>query len=134
MEIIRELLTVGKPTRIGHIYTQEIVDDIIEQLNPDTVCGLGIENAHPPLETAEEHASHKVTELFVENDKLMARIVLLDTPMGMLLQKSISEDTDIISFHLAGLGMINEDETVHDFQLYQVYAEYGGRRKEAQPD
>lgn len=126
MHFTREILTIGQPTRTGRIYPREVVQDMVSNFNTDMLCGMGIPDIHPNIDTNFDDASHMIDRLYIRDNKLYAEIGVLDTPMGKLMVETLQSRVEV-TFHLCGVGVIDEETNrLVSYTLHQIYAEYQG--------
>lgn len=118
--VIRQILKVGEVNKNGRVYTEEAVEQMIQQVNQFTNNPILGMMGYPGVYTRLEYVSHKVDELYIEDGRLMGKITILDTPHGLILQKIITDDMP--DFRVAGFGDIDKDGIVSGFTLASVNA------------
>lgn len=121
------VLQLNQPSKYNDaIFPTEIVQRSIMKLYDDLGtmnCLIGVWNFDKSIKCNNipiTQASHLVTSLFIENNWVYAHLVLLDTKSGKLLQKEHNKGD--IRFVLMGIGDINTDYIVQDYEIYTVTA------------
>jgi hypothetical protein len=66
------------------------------------------------------NVSHMVTDLRIEESKIVADIQVLKTPKGIILQEKI--DANEVEIVQRGLGKIGKDNIVTDYELIAIDA------------
>lgn len=112
------ILTVDEPNFNGRIYPRAVVEEAISKAKdplPGTI-GMPLDEDVP-----EEEVSHQVSNLRLEDGRLMGTVTILGTPKGKILEGMIDAD-----FRTAGTGMISISENGHtvvtDFVLKSINA------------
>ena len=118
--IIGQLL--DSPNKNGRIYTKECMKKAIAdtkklieekrflgELEQPQYTGINLSNV-----------SHMITDLRIEENKIVADIQVLKTPKGILLQEMM--DAKEIEFVQRGLGKIGKDNIVTDYTLITIDA------------
>ncbi len=123
MNITTELLPIDQISQSGRIYPEKVVHDILHQFETKDTPLLGVlrqSGRLHPLDTKVDlsQVSHKITELSIKDNKLMASIEVLDTPMGQILQSIITSGGNI-SFGASGIGKI-KGNVISDYNLISV--------------
>jgi hypothetical protein len=94
------IITIDAMTKAGHSYPLHVVEKIVEDFKsqaPNTLLGSISPDLSFPQRLGE--VSHMVTDLEIDDGKLMATIQVLDTPQGKVLTHNLDVD-----FRLSGLG------------------------------
>ena len=119
MEIVTKLCEADKPNSRGVTYPKNVLDSIVANFKP----GLGEADYPVGLEVSLDRVSHEVTDLYIENGCLMAKIKVLDTPMGKILKTLVNETNNGISFGMVGTGTpVELNVRPDDFELAQIHS------------
>jgi len=114
-----ELLTCDKPSRNGYIYPKEELQKAIDKYQEKIDAGeaFGTLGLNPSGVMDLESVSHKVTEIYFEDNKVIAKIEILDTPSGNSAMKMF----DGLSLSSIGYGKLNDENEINDYDLYGTY-------------
>ena len=115
------------PNKNNRIYPKLVLDQQVERLqepvrNRSLFGELGI-----PTESVVhlDKASHLVTDLYMSDNKLMAEIEVLDSPLGAQLRSLLSAGVSI-GFRMSGLGEGKLDQygnfVLDSYNLVQIFA------------
>ena len=103
-----KVLSTDTPDKNNRIYSREAIEKAAGNLNTRIkdrggIYGeLGISDKHD-IDLAQ--VSHRVDEVYVDdNGNLMAKVVVLNTPQGKILQKIVAEGTNWDSVSLNARG------------------------------
>ncbi len=103
--------TLNVPNRNGRIYTTSLANKIIKQFEdcpPKSVMGTLATDFTDAIVRLSA-ASHIVNKMWIDDNKLMAEIEILQTPTGKIIQLF-----DKPVFRLAGVGSIKDDGTLDE--------------------
>lgn len=125
VEICR--VDVPKPPA-QYVFSRKILEDQISRLK-ETIeqrAWYGVLGAPTSTVIALKDTSHLVTNLFLDGDKLVAEIEILETPNGEIL-KSLMADHEV-AFKMCGVGngrLDNQGNYIiaDNYRLVQLYAE-----------
>jgi hypothetical protein len=137
MESLRKLLRIIKmylstetifegldlPNKNGRIYTREALEKAIAEWEGKEMLGtIGMPPNDRPVDI--NMVSHIITNLHIDGDKVTGTIKVLDTPLGIELQKLIDSKTVEVAYRSAGMGNIIEQEDgtciVEDYHITSV--------------
>lgn len=105
----------------GRIYTEEVIDKMIEDFNSRKHPVLGGIGYEPGLsDISLENVSHQVTKLFKKDGQILAEMEILGTEKGHELENLIK--ADVVKFRTSCVGTVNEDKTVNVTKFISVYA------------
>lgn len=110
------VLKLNEATQNGRIYPDYVVADSVANAQLPLFGTFGC-TGKVHLELGE--VSHRVSELKIENDQLVANVEILNTPRGTVLSKALSQNQDI-KFHAVGTGMVDDDGVVSEYSLISV--------------
>lgn len=127
-KIVVEVCKADVVNKNGRIYPRHVleknVNDLQELVKNRSLMG---ELGSPQDKFIRfSNASHLVTDLFMDGDKMMAEIeVIRSTPCGLILNK-ILEDSDV-NFKPCGVGSVQIGENGYlivgdDYKLVQIFA------------
>ena len=118
--IVGELL--DSPNRNGRIYTRECMEKAIEGVKKLIEEKRFLGELEIPHDTIVDlsNVSHMVTDLRIEESKIVADIQVLKTPKGIILQEKI--DANEVEIVQRGLGKIGKDNIVTDYELIAIDA------------
>lgn len=106
---------IGIPDRDNRIYSQEVMSAAIEKATMPMIGMLGtLDGQTVPL----TKASHAVEQLYIQDGAVFAKISILKTPAGQLVEQLMAEN--LVAFKLAGSGNVAEDGTVTNFSIVTV--------------
>jgi hypothetical protein len=118
MRIISTLLTADKPTKNGRIYSKETLQKAVLEYKKKVDDGKAIgflgENS-----TNLSATSHRVTDIKIVNDDVIAEISILPTLAGDSLLKLFKSQE--LSFEIRGTGRI-DDSTIRDLNIESIDA------------
>jgi hypothetical protein len=116
IELTTTFLTLDKPNANGRVYTRAVGEAIIEQVKAGRAIGaLGVPEG---TDMKLSDASHTITDVRIEGDKLIGKIHLLDTMPGRALAMVLSE----MDFRPRGMATIDENGVVSDYTLISIDA------------
>lgn len=119
MEFETLLCEADKPNARGIIYPKSVLESIVANFKP----GLGEAGYPEGLDVSLDRVSHEVTDLYIENGSLMAKIKVLDTPMGKILKTLVDATNNGISFGMVGTGTpVEPNVRPDDFELRQIHS------------
>lgn len=122
--IIVELLDIGKPTRNGHIYTQETIDKVARTINakPITIEEVAPLDRHkkkiPPFVSWPEHAMADSTGAEIRDGSLVVYFTIRNNKYGEMLEKTMSSNR--LVFKPVGYGDVGPDNVVKDFTMTYI--------------
>ncbi len=110
------------------IFTKNALKEQVENLKKEVAERRLIGELGPPtdLYIHISNASHIVTDLYMDEDRLMARIEPIHTPSGEVLKRLINEGVKI-EFRMSGIvGNFNTNDDgvmlIESYKLVQIYA------------
>lgn len=116
MKITTELLKIGEKNLNGRIYTEEAVNEMVNQFtwirNTNGVF-FGQMGFPEDLDVNLSKVSHSVERIWVENNTLYGEIRILDTPEGNKIRDIMAEVDRSVVFRSRSTGSVNEDGTVN---------------------
>ena len=120
------IFELDKPNLNGRIYTTECMEKAINKLDGKPVLGtIGMVYDDNVL-TMMSMVSHSISNLRIEDGKVVGNLTILDTPEGRKLTDLIEEDKQEFVYRSSGIGNIEyqEDGTrmVTDFQILSINA------------
>ena len=119
MEIVIKLCEADKPNSRGIVYPKGVIDSIVANFKP---C-LGEADYPEGLDVSLDRVSHEVTDLYIENGSLMAKVKVLDTPMGKILKTLVDATDNKVSFGMVGTGTpVEPNVRPDDFELRQIHS------------
>lgn len=116
------ILNLDVPNANGRIYTTETAQAIVDQANKRMSNGralfgeLGYPTGEPFGNIDLNRVSHQITEVRIEDGKLIGKMKLLDTPMGQIA-KTLLDEAPHVGIRPRGFANVQPDGTVTDFQL-----------------
>ena len=118
---------VDRPNKNGRIYPRKLIEAELAKLQETIsqrklVGELVTDREHcPGTSVCPTEASHLVTQLRIDGDKILGTIEPLNTPRGKLLQQLLSKDG--IEFGTLGVGSFAADgKTITEYQLHSISA------------
>ena len=110
------------PNKNGRIYTKECMKKAIADTKKliEEKRFLGELEQPQYTDINLSNVSHMITDLRIEENKIVADIQVLKTPKGFLLQEMM--DAKEIEFVQRGLGKIGKDNIVTDYTLIAIDA------------
>lgn len=122
MRIECKLIEAGKPTVNDHIYPQEVLEQMVEQAQEKVKAHrlLGSLGTSISSKVKLNEVSHMITELDLEDGKIIAEIEVLDTVHGKILGDMIESKADITlhpHFIAEVDGKIVKDAKVTSFNI-----------------
>lgn len=113
--MIVEVEKLNTPNRNGRIYTTSLANKIVEEFEklPSRSCIGEPADTYRDSMIKFSDASHVVTKMWVEEDRLMAEVEFLSTPTGKVLQ-SVQESGGVLTFRLAGVGWVEDDGRLNE--------------------
>lgn len=126
--VTSKLFDADKPTVNGRVYPKHVLEkmaaDMRERIAKGEVIGsfldLGAEDY-----TRVHEATHKVTDVGVEDNALVARIEVLPTPQGKILQELVERGE--VFFTSSAEGTIDKDGVVGDDAIMHTVSAVLGR-------
>lgn len=121
-EVEQVIMITDQPNKNGRIYSKETMEAAIANLNGKPVVGqIGMPEDGP---IRLEHASHQVTDLRLDGDKVVGTISVLNTERGKALRDIINMDA--VAYRPAGYGTLVEREDgsveVTEFRITSINA------------
>jgi hypothetical protein len=110
--MIVTVCTADKVTPTNRIYSKEILQNQVERLQA-VVEGRGMLCELGPVQDSIIHfanVSHSIEKLWMDDDKLMAEISILDTPNGKTLASILNYNPNGVGFKMVGIGSGRVDE------------------------
>lgn len=100
-----QVCQAGVPTPAKRVFSRKILQAEVERLAEDVQNRRMMGELDPQVSApiSLSNVSHLVTDLWMDGDKLMAEIEVLDTPMGKTL-KHILDNKGKVNFSMVGLG------------------------------
>ena len=124
--VVEEADKSSKSTR--RIYSSKVLEDQVARLKSDVDNGrlLGELGTPDGVAINFSRVSHIITDLFMSEGRLMAKIKVLKTPCGKVLETLLSEGVKI-DFRMAGVGngKVNDDGYLvvgDNYKLSQIFA------------
>jgi hypothetical protein len=118
MQITTKLCEIGKPSRMGITFPLHVAESIVENFTSPMVGEMGFPEG---LAVSLDRVSHEVTAVYIEDGALMAKIKILDTPMGHILTALVESDIEP-KFAIAGSGTpVELGVRPDDFELSQIH-------------
>jgi hypothetical protein len=116
MRIVRDVavLKLDTPNRNGRVYPTDEVRWAITRLDRQLYGTVDPEAWTGSLEDASHFAYNPV----ISNGHLMCDIAILDTPLGHILDQYF----DIMEFHPDGMGTVNPQGVVTNYELRYINA------------
>lgn len=122
------LLVCDKPTpQTGHIFPTEQVREAVEKY-VDGGMRLGTSNIDQLDNLPLDSFSHKVHKMWMDDNKVMAEISMIDTPQGELILDAMRAGVPI-RFAPAGNFVNLIDKTVVDFTIQHTVSYIGEKEK-----
>lgn len=118
------ILTLDTPNANGRTYTTESIQQIIDKFNERQAAGAAVlgELGYPTenFSIVEiSNVSHQVTNMRIENGKLLGTIKLLNTPNGIIL-KNLLDKGHCGGFRPRGFGDVSADGTITNYKLISI--------------
>lgn len=116
-----EVLKLNEPTEVGRIYTTDCIEKALadpllnERLEQRVLFGVITPDDIYDL----SNYSHVITNLNIEDNKLMATLDILDTPKGRRLVEALNAGN--VGFSVRGQGNV-ENNIATDYELESVIA------------
>lgn len=116
------ILNLDVPNANGRTYTTETAQAMVDQATKRMSDGhalfgeLGYPTGEPFSTVDLNRVSHQITEVRVEDGKLIGKMKLLDTPMGNIA-RTLLDEAPHVGIRPRGLANVQEDGTITDFQL-----------------
>ena len=125
--LYKPLVVIDKPSPIsGRLFCKETIDQLVEDVNSKDLKVLGELDVSQNGAINTKRVSHMINELYIENDMLMAKIKVLETPMGEILQQLLDVGVEV-DLCMRGVGTLSEDNEVTEFKFItaDVIANHG---------
>lgn len=110
----------------GRVYPRSTLESIVEKFNKSDEELLGQIGFPDEPRVSSAEASHVVKSLYMDGDKLMGEIEVLNTPQGKLLKKMIENNS--VALRPFGIGILEKDnegiDVVRDYKLLGVCAKH----------
>lgn len=128
---VKGVVSDFKSNRNGRVYPRKLWENVVnsdyvkEMINNHSLFG---EADHPEtrLEISLQNVSHAINDLWIEDDKVMAIIDILPTPMGKIISELLDYGTNLgISSRGAGTVLADNSVDPEDYQF--VTFDYVGR-------
>ena len=118
MEIQIKSIQLDKPTNNGYVYDKEMFEKQLDKFNKNQIENYRqIYPRNTPVCSLGE-ISHKVKNAFVDEDNtVVTNIQILDTPKGKMPKQMIENNCNV-SIVPVGIGNINEDGVITDYELF----------------
>ena len=118
MEIQIKSIQLDKPTNNGYVYDKEMFEKQLDKFNKNQIENYRqIYPRNTPVCSLGE-ISHKVKNAFVDEDNtVVTNIQILDTPKGQMPKQMIENNCNV-SIVPVGIGNINEDGVITDYELF----------------
>ena len=114
--VCAKLFDADRPTTNGRVYPKRVLEkmaaEIRERIAKGEVLGGFLDPAVDTDYTRLRDMSHKVTDVGVEDNALVARIEVLPTPQGKVLQELVERGE--VFFTSSAEGTIDKDGVVGD--------------------
>jgi len=112
------ILELDKPNVNGHIYSEATIREAIEKRKDKPLFGY----AYVPGFGTDSlnRVSHLITDLSVEDGKLIGTVTVQDTPMGKIVGEI---HPDRLLFTANGTGNVDEHGNISDYTLTSVSVE-----------
>lgn len=126
MELKGQILKIADVVeRNGRMYPQAELEKAVTKFqekvkNQQGVLGILGEPEHAGKINLYE-ISHAVTNVRMEDDKMVADLKVLDTPNGKILKQMLEAGASP-QFSVSGYGSVRDDGTVVDFEIVTVYS------------
>ena len=121
-QITRSVLTLDEPTSSrGIIFPkEELQTAIIKFKERDRSTSFGtLRGSYYSAELSFNEVSHEVNDIWIEDNRVLASVTILNTPKGKLVSELLDAKISI-GFQPAGYGFVNKDKTITDFTLERV--------------
>jgi hypothetical protein len=116
------ILISDLPTHNGRVYSREILTKAIEEAKHKTIVG-GLNVAWEEDRLPPEKISHVVTDMSLDDNRLNAKLKILDTQAGRTLKELVESRAQLEAFTL-GYGQLQSNAncsyTVTEFELLGV--------------
>lgn len=110
------LLELDTPNKNGRIYPKATIERFLKTRgDKPLICTMGASGFDVNL----NHASHIVEKLYLQDNKLMANVRVLNTPMGNIAKSLINADVEM-EFVVAGYAQIGLNGVVDTFEMTHV--------------
>lgn len=108
------VVIADQPNKNGRIYPKALLEREIERFTPQ------IGQIGPPDDSiiSMGQASHKINQLEMIDDKLVAHIEIMNTPCGKTLEKILPH----MKFRLRGIGAIKDGIVQESYRLITIDA------------
>ena len=128
---VKGVVSDFKSNRNGRVYPRELWENVVnsdyvkEMINNHSLFG---EADHPEtrLEISLQNVSHAINDLWIEDDKVMAIIDILPTPMGKIISELLDYGTNL-GISSRGAGTVLADNSVDPDDYQFVTFDYVGR-------
>ena len=113
------ILTAGKVTASGSIYPKEVLEKAVREYaeRPGDSYG-GVEDGLP---LSLGKVTHRITDVRMDGDDVIASAVIMDTPEGMKIKAMLENGgDDRISLSSKGYGRTDENGTIDRFSLDSI--------------
>jgi hypothetical protein len=115
------ILELDVPNANGRTYTAEVGQSIVNQftyrgdmLGEISMTGMDVGDTVDLV-----RVSHQVTDLRIENGKVLGKIKILQTPMGNIAKELINGGAQH-GFRPRGMGTVGADGVVSDFSIISI--------------
>ena len=112
-----KIVDLDTPNKNGRIYTKQTMEEAIEKAKLPMIGLLGMPEGSSVQLT---RASHAVEQLYIKDGAVFAKVSVLKTPAGQVVEQLLNEDK--VAFRLAGVGNVADDGTVTNFSITTVSA------------
>lgn len=118
-----KILEANKYTVNKTFYSYKICNDIVEQYKKKKYVVGELNKSKDFYSVVLVNASHKITNLFLENDILYADIEILDTKFGKELKKIYLNNRKNVMFYACGNCNIDSDGIVENYEFISIHAD-----------
>jgi hypothetical protein len=121
-----EICVADVPNRNGRVYPRRVLEEQVAKWKQKAQNRLIFGGIEPKVAPMLSDASHLVTDIFMDGDKLTAEVEMIDTPSGRVLKKLLDDGVSV-KFNMAGIGTAKKDEkgvlVIDYFNLTHIYAD-----------
>ena len=115
------ILTAGEVTAGGSIYPKEVLEKAVREYSEKLLAGGSHGGVEDGLPLSLSKVTHRITDVRMDGDNVIASAVILDTPEGMKIKALLENGgDDRISLSSKGYGRTDENGTIDRFSLDSI--------------
>ena len=106
-------------TKSGRIYPLQVMQDMVAEVNRVRMPVLGQFSGSTTSSVDLDKVTHQVSNIRIEDNKVIGDVTLLDTPHGITMQSLYDSDCNLRCC-IRGSGYVDAGGVVSDFELLAI--------------